>query len=615
MQVMRADGRFGGLRALLRPDHSLPYLAAVIAMVMVSVLYLWFQNQSGQAEMHQRGIALAKLISGYQSSSDQVLDQNNLQRLFEHQLIDSSFAYGVIEDATGQPVGRMVTRSVVDHLPPLQYSQATWLQSREVAVGDTMIQEYYGPIGNGGSGHFFRFGFHQPELGLEREDLRVGATLGLPIFLLVPLFLFFHARSSRPLKDIGEKLADIVDGKAKLQHVEITADGELAAFIQQFNGFVDKVQGRLSSAERMNRKLLTQEKFLSYQSERFESILQTVPDGILIVDEDLKLVFINQHVESMFDVQLDAVIAAPLPTWCNHQQLLDFVLDLKVSGQSSTNKVVHMPHPDGRHTLGVSAHSLCFRHGPATSGGSLILLRDVSEEIAARQSRVDFVGALSHEIKAPLNTIGLYAQMLETNGDDPEFRIETHNVITREVERLTRLVHNLLSITQIEMGTFELDAQRVHLVDVVKDCISIMDHGEDRARIRLQASDKITPVQVDKELLRVAVSNLVTNALKYSADDRPVTIEIDEDDDAIRLSVIDQGLGISQEDQERIFDKFYRSSNPEAKKKAGHGLGLSIAAEIVKLHHGTLCVESELGKGSKFSIELWKRTGIAQRAI
>ncbi len=79
--------------------------------------------------------------------------------------------------------------------------------------------------------------------------------------------------------------------------------------------------------------------------------------------------------------------------------------------------------------------------------------------------------------------------------------------------------------------------------------------------------------------------------------------------------MIDQGLGISAEDQARISDKFYRSANPEAKKRAGHGLGLSIVSEIVKLHHGTLSVESELDKGSKFSIELWKRTGIAQRTI
>jgi len=143
----------------------------------------------------------------------------------------------------------------------------------------------------------------------------------------------------------------------------------------------------------------------------------------------------------------------------------------------------------------------------------------------------------------------------------------------------------------------------------------VLDHGEDQARIKVQASDKITPVQVDKELLRVAISNLLTNALKYSDESLPVTVEIEESDDAISLAVTDQGLGISEADQARIFEKFNRSSNPEAKKKAGHGLGLSIASEIVKLHHGTLTVESEIGKGSRFTIELWKRTGIAQRSI
>ena len=263
----------------------------------------------------------------------------------------------------------------------------------------------------------------------------------------------------------------------------------------------------------------------------------------------------------------------------------------------------------------MSAHPLFFKKAATSNSGLLILMRDVSEEIAAKQSRVDFVGSLSHEIKAPLNTIGLYAQMLESNGDDPEFLIESHNVITREVERLTRLVHNLLSITQIEMGTFELDSQRVYLADIVRDCIEMLDHGGDRARIDFDTDDKTTPIMVDKELLRIAISNLMTNALKYSDENTQVTVEIEENEDAILLSVTDRGLGISAEDQARIFDKFYRSADDQAQAKAGHGLGLSIAQEIVKLHHGSLNLESTLGEGSTFTIELWKRTGIAQQAI
>ncbi|MEZ5595591.1 MAG: ATP-binding protein [Pseudomonadales bacterium] len=600
----------------LRLEHSLPYIAAILGMVMVSGLYLYFQQQSSQAGMHQRGIALARLVSQFEGAADAQAESANLARVFEHQLTDPSFAYGVIEGRDGFALTPLVTRTVAEALPSLEAPDADWLQSRTLSLQSGDVQEYFGPLKGGDrDGRYYRFAYFQPKLGLNSDDMRVGATLGLPIFLLVPLFLFLHARSARPLKVFGERLADVVEGRSKLTHVEIAANGELQEFIERFNLFIDKVQGRITASDRMNRKLLTNEKFLAYRAERFESILQTVPDGILIVDEDLKAVFVNQNFESMFDVSLDQVVSSPLPTWCGHAELVDYVLSLRSGGQTVTNRIVQMPHPDGRHTLGVSAHPLYFSARQDESSGTLILLRDVSEEIAARQSRVDFVGALSHEIKAPLNTIGLYAQMLETNGEDGEFRIETHNVITREVERLTRLVHNLLSITQIELGTFELDAQRVHLVDVVKDCISIMDHGEDRTRVKLNASDKITPVLVDKELLRVAISNLLTNALKYSDDDKPVEVDIDENDDAITLSVADKGLGISQEDQARIFDKFYRSANPEAKKKAGHGLGLSIASEIVKLHHGTLSVESKLGEGSTFTIELWKRTGIAQRTI
>ncbi len=597
-------------------QRGLPYIAAFVAMALVTALYLYFTSQAATETLHQKGVALAKLLSDLEGHTDSGVRTQNFERLFEHQSTDPQFAYGVIENREGWSVTRLVSKRVSEQLPALQMNaQGGWLQNRTIELGGYRVMEYFGTLG-GADSQLFRFGFWQPQLGLNSNEARIGATIGLPILLLVPLFMLFHARSSKPLEEIEQKLSALEEGSGSLQEVQITPNGELAHFIERFNGFVEQVQGKLATAEKNNRKLVTQEKFLSYRADRYEAILQAVPDGILIVDEDLKAVFVNQHVEALFRVDRKKILSEQVDAWCRYEPFLNFVHELRRNGQQVPGTVVTMPYPkQASRTLGVSAHPLFFKKSSTSNSGTLILMRDVSEEIAAKQSRVDFVGSLSHEIKAPLNTIGLYAQMLESNGDDPEFLIETHNVITREVERLTRLVHNLLSITQIEMGTFELDSQRVYLADIVRDCIEMLDHGKDQARIEFDTDDKTTPILVDKELLRIAISNLLTNALKYSEDDTQVTVEIEENEDAIILSVRDRGLGISQEDQARIFDKFYRSADEGAQSKAGHGLGLSIAQEIVKLHHGTLTLDSTLGEGSTFTIELWKRTGIAQQAI
>ena len=317
----------------------------------------------------------------------------------------------------------------------------------------------------------------------------------------------------------------------------------------------------------------------------------------------------------MFKVSKLEVQSSTVESWCEYEPLNEYVRDLKRKGLQA--QTTQMPAPNAQdRTLGLSAHPLYFTKSPTSNSGVLILLRDISQEVAAKQSRAEFVGSVSHEVKAPLNTIGLYAQMLEDNATDTEFVLEAHNTITQEVERMTRLINNLLSMTQIEMGTFELDAHRTHLEDVVGECVEMLAHGDDQARIQVVTDNGgITPVNVDKELFRVAISNLMTNALKYSPVDQPVQVMLEETDEAISLSVRDHGQGITPEEQKKIFSKFYRSDNATTHSASGHGLGLSITQEIVRLHHGSIRVESTPGLGATFVIELWKRTGVAKQAI
>jgi signal transduction histidine kinase len=250
--------------------------------------------------------------------------------------------------------------------------------------------------------------------------------------------------------------------------------------------------------------------------------------------------------------------------------------------------------------------------------GTLVVCRDITSEGMARRSGAEFVAHVSHELKSPLNVIGMYAeQLLGEDGASKAFRVEAVNVIQDEVDRLSALVNNLLNITKIEMGNISVVRQRVKLGELLGDVLENVGRSGRAAGCKLQLDlpPELSPVSLDKDLFRVALNNLLSNAIKYSRPGGAVRLSAEEDPEEIRIAVQDQGLGIAPEDLERIFEKFYRSPDEDVRKRTGHGLGLSLTREIVELHHGRIEVRSRPGEGSEFTIRLRKDAGLVQQSI
>ena len=190
-------------------------------------------------------------------------------------------------------------------------------------------------------------------------------------------------------------------------------------------------------------------------------------------------------------------------------------------------------------------------------------------------------------------------------------------MVNDEVERLALLINNLLSITQIEMGTLNLNRTRTRLADLVNDAVQSVSRsaGDKQLRFSVDVPSDELAVQIDKELMRIALNNLLTNAVKYSDDGGVVRVAVSETDESLQRSVTDTGIGIPEQERDRIFEKFVRGEGDEVSKRTGHGLGLALSRDIVELHHGNLRVQSKVGAGSKFTIELWKHLGVMEQAI
>jgi signal transduction histidine kinase len=239
--------------------------------------------------------------------------------------------------------------------------------------------------------------------------------------------------------------------------------------------------------------------------------------------------------------------------------------------------------------------------------GTWQMYRNVSREIALARLKSDFVANVSHELRTPLSLIRLYAETLEmgrlTNPDKPQ---QYYRIIREESERLTALINNILDFSRIEAGRKEYDFRETDLARLVRETLDAYRYQieQNGFTFQEQIEDNLPPVRVDREAIARSLLNLVNNAVKYSPQEKFLSVRLFRSGDDIKLQVADHGMGIPIREQSKIFEKFYRVGDPLVHNTKGSGLGLSLVRHIVQAHGGEVSVESAPGKGSTFTIAL-----------
>jgi len=240
-------------------------------------------------------------------------------------------------------------------------------------------------------------------------------------------------------------------------------------------------------------------------------------------------------------------------------------------------------------------------------GGLVLTKHIVSKEMALARLKSDFVSNVSHELRTPLALIRLYAETLElgriTTSDKKQ---EYYRIIRKESERLTALINNILDFSRIEAGHKEYEFRQTDIGDLVRNTLDSYRYQIEQQGFAFEESidPDLPPVRVDREAIARALVNLVNNALKYSADEKFLGVKLYRANGAVKLEVIDHGIGITRREQSKIFEKFYRTGDPLVHNTKGSGLGLSLVRHITQAHGGEIAVESTPGKGSKFVLSL-----------
>lgn len=239
--------------------------------------------------------------------------------------------------------------------------------------------------------------------------------------------------------------------------------------------------------------------------------------------------------------------------------------------------------------------------------GIFITARAAIHELEISRMKSDFVANVSHELKTPLALIRMFGETLETGiVSDEDKRKEFYSIIRKESERLTHLINNVLDFSKMDAGNKEYSLERADLVEVVQSTLEAYKFHIHDLGFEVESSMPEEPLlaPIDRDAISQALLNLLSNATKYSEERKRICVTVAKNARFVTISVEDQGVGIPKHELKKIFDKFYRASTQKTKETRGAGLGLTLVKHIVEAHGGTIEVESELGKGSKFTMTI-----------
>ncbi len=583
---------------------------ALAVITLVVALLVARQQESQAAQVRVKGVALARSLGGIPMAQ---LDDGKTAGLLGALLAwhdDGNFAYATVTDAGGRTLAEVASRGAMMPHAPLPPDAAAGFGERDLpaSAAGPALREFYGPAADRSRGTaFVRVGFHQPRYAVLARDVSFLALLALMMFLVVPVIYLVIKREMAPL-------AGLHDGLRQLAAPDQPAAraNDMRELVAGMQACLSQAGERIARLEQGERNSTADNRLLQYGSKKLNAALHSLPDGLLMLDPGGDVTFVSGKVEPLLGIPTNALLGQPVDSWCVDPALRSLLArygsDARNVGQVNhgrAHSVEFAPaNVEGRQ-LSATAQPLNGGHG-TMSFGTLVVLRDVTREHLARQAGNDFVAHVSHELKSPLNVIGMYAEML-ADSDEESLRVESLNVIQDEIERMNALVGNLLNVSKLDAGSMSPERNRVRLDDMLRDA-----HDQALARVEgkglrmvLDLPRDLDAVTIDKDLFRIALNNLLTNAIKYNREGGTVTLAARNEGHEIVISVRDTGIGIAPADRDRIFEKFWRVSESGAPAaRGGHGLGLYLTAQIVELHHGRIAVDSEPGVGSTFSIHL-----------
>ena len=346
----------------------------------------------------------------------------------------------------------------------------------------------------------------------------------------------------------------------------------------------------------------------SQQAKCWETAFQNLTDGIAICDAEGKILQFNRSFATLLQ-RPDTTSLLGLDVIALLSEQLE---------ESAAQRILSMAKNQATQVLEVQKTTditqgvwrlsrILPRNENGDPSDSIWTLRDVTQLKLAEAAREQFVFTATHELRTPLANIQAYSETLATVSElSMEQQQNFYNTINHEANRLSRFVDELLNISQMEAGAITIEKHEIHLDRLLNEILESQRPlaVEKKQIFNLSIAPKLPKILADKDKLVAALSNLVSNAIKYTPEEGKVTVRVDSDASRVLFMVEDSGIGISPEDIPKLGGKFFRSKDSRVQDIVGSGLGLAFSQEIARLHGGTISIRSELNQGSCFTLEI-----------
>ena len=419
------------------------------------------------------------------------------------------------------------------------------------------------------------------------DDAKLWLTIIFTVLFLITLTFIvnFPAILSNPITKLTEGIVEIA-GKNYSKRIYLKQKDEFGELANAFNSMAEK----LDQYERSN---LAQ---LRFEKSRIETIINQMNDGIIGFDAKKRILFLNVVAEKLLGVKEAEVMGKYSADVAVHNDLMRTLLQKKKKKELkiyADNKESYF----NKDVLNVMNSEEVI--------GQVIVLKNITPFHELNEAKTNFIATVSHELKTPISSIKMSAQLLSDNrvGNLNEEQNELIKSITDDSERLLKITSELLNMSQVETGNIQLKLQPVAASAIVQQAVEavLFKAQQKQVTIKINADDNLPMVNADQEKTAWVLINFLTNAIKFSPEHAAVEINTTRKNNLVEFTVRDTGKGIEEKYLPKIFDRYFKVPGSS---KTGTGLGLAISKEFIEAQGGSIRVQSEIGTGSSFSFLL-----------
>jgi len=426
--------------------------------------------------------------------------------------------------------------------------------------------------------------------------------------LLAGIVAYFLSRNiTLPISDLAKSATEIARGNFS-HEIKVLSNDEIGRLARLFNYMTTELR-------RLNNMNLAQ---IIAERNKTQTIIKNIADGVVVTDPRGKVLLLNASAERWLGLREKDALEKPLENFIQEEKMLQLLADAGVNNNTTLPPVEITFRPPGEWKPRIfQAHAARVLQEDNELIGIVTVLSDITQQKEIDRMKTELVSMVAHELRSPLTSISGFSELLLDPELSREQQEEYAGIILKESNRLGDLINKFLDISRIESGRIQPKKNALDLVETVQMVVGNNSFLAAKKNIDVEVHPPDEPAEIwaDSGMMEQVFINLFSNAVKYSPENTRIDVLVRQNENEVIAEVHDQGYGIPRNAIGKIFDKFFRVTEHEAvRASTGTGLGLALVKQIIELHGGRITVESEIGKGSVFTVYMPK-AHIAQSGL